>query len=135
MRKILLSLVVLAWVAPVTVWATEQCFPEVTCRHTVPPATQTVASGDTITANACGSVKRVSADGSVTTDTTNTFDAPESGNAGCVMVVCNVGSNTITLDDNTNFNAGGDVSLTADSCIIVAQRTDQWVRAAAVVNN
>lgn len=85
------------------------------------PAVQTIAGGDTITADACGSLKRVTAAGAVTTSTTNTFTAPAAANSGCVMHVCNTGANTITLDNNANFFSTGasDVALGANDCILV----------------
>ena len=113
----------------------QKCFPEITCRVTEPPKVEVIASGGTITVNACGSVKPVSAAGAVTTDTTNTFENPGKGNAGCIMAVCNVGSQTITLDDNALFDAGGNVSLTANSCIMVGSTGSVWYRLSGVVNN
>ena len=84
-----------------------------------PPAVQTIAAGNTITANACGTIKMITSAGAVTTDTSNTFTAPASSNSGCCMDVVNVGSNNITLDNNANFfsSGGADVVLgEADSC-------------------
>jgi len=81
-----------------------------------PPTAQTIAAGNTITDNACGTIKKITSAGAVTTDTTNTFTAPAAGNDGCCMDVVNVGSNNITLDNNANFfSAGGaDVVLGAN---------------------
>ena len=86
------------------------------------PSTQTIASGNTITDDACGGLKRITATGAVTTSTTNTFTAPASANAGCLMYVCNVGTNTITLDSNANNKLFGaaDVAVTQDDCVAVA---------------
>jgi hypothetical protein len=85
------------------------------------PAAETIGAAGTITANACGSIKLVSSAGSVTTSTTDTFSAPAAGNEGCIMHVCNSGSNTIILDDNANFQAAGsaDLSLTTEDCVLV----------------
>jgi len=118
--------------------ASDQCFPEVTCRVTAPPATQTIAAGGTITANACGTVKRITAASGVTTSTTDTFDAPNGGNAGCIMVVCNLGSNTITLDTNARYLGAGaaDTVLTSSDCVIVAQEgsVPVWAQITAVLS-
>jgi len=97
------------------------------------PATQTIAAGNTVTADACGGVKNVTAAGAVTTDTTNTFTAPAAANKGCVMQVCNVGSNAITLDDNALFAGSGiagatpgDTVLGADDCVAVGSSGSIW---------
>lgn len=84
------------------------------------PATQTIAGGDTIAADACMSIKNISSASAVTTNTTNTFTAPAALNKGCFMMVCNVNAaDAITLDKNANFlsTAGADVVLLANSCI------------------
>src|SRR5262249_37217990 len=41
-----------------------------------PRSTETIASGGTITANSCGTIKAIDAGSSITTDTTDTFTAP-----------------------------------------------------------
>jgi len=99
----------------------------------IPIPSQTINSGTTITADACGSVKSLTATGAVTTNTTNTFDAPAVFNTGCAMRVCNVGANAITLDANTNFltSDGNDVVLaaltaSAVSCVTVVQSGTKW---------
>lgn len=114
-----------------------QCFPEASCRVTAPPATQTIASGNTITADACGTVKNITAAGAVTTSTVDTFSTPNGGNAGCVMRVCNQGTNTITLDSNANFPGSGaaDVALTQDDCVMVGQTGTRWLQISAVLSN
>lgn len=84
------------------------------------PATQVVAATDTITADACGSVKLISSAGAVTTNTTDTFTAPAAGNEGCYMFVCNVNaSDAITLDNNALFESQGaaDVVLAGKECV------------------
>ncbi len=94
-----------------------------------PTATQTIAAGNTITVNSCGTVKMITAAGAVTTDTTNTFTATTSSNNGCMMWVCNVGvTNTITLDHNAAFFSlsGADVPLLANSCIAVVNDGTVW---------
>jgi hypothetical protein len=70
----------------------------------VVPSTQTIAAGGTITANACGSLKRIDAATDVTTDTTATFATPAAANTGCCMDVVNVSATqTIYLDSNAAF--------------------------------
>lgn len=135
MRSLLAALFLLAALLP-PIAQGQMCFPEVTCRVTAPPAVETIAAGGTITANACGSVKRISSAGSITTSTTDTFTTPASDNAGCVMTVCNTGSNDIVLDNNANFVGvtGGNVTLTAADCLLVAQRTSNWAQVTAVLS-
>lgn len=108
----------------------------------VTPSAQTIAAGNTITANACGGIKRITASGSVTTDTTNTFTAPAASNAGCVMQVCNSGSNGIALDINANFvgdttdiGGDGDIDLTADDCVLVGSDGSKWRQLARMAVN
>lgn len=86
-----------------------------------PPAAQTIAAGNTVLDDACGTLKLITSAGAVTTDTTNTFTAPAAGNEGCIMHVCNTGANNITLDNNANFKSAGgaDVVMTADDCVTV----------------
>lgn len=135
MKRILFAAVLAALLAPVV--ARAQCFPEASCRVTVPPQAQVVASGDTISDNACGSVKNVSAAGAVDTNATNTFTAPSGANAGCIMTVCNQSANTITLKSNANFPgvSAGDVALSQLDCVVVAQTGTQWLQVSAVLSN
>lgn len=79
------------------------------------PAAETIAAAATITANACGGVKRITAASAVTTNTTDTFTAPAAANSGCVMDVVNVGANAITLDYNANFHAAGAANVVLGS--------------------
>jgi hypothetical protein len=85
------------------------------------PSVQTIAATNTITADSCGGLKRITSSGAVTTSTTNTFTSPATGNQSCIMFVCNTGSNNITLDNNSNFKSAGgaDVVMTADDCVSV----------------
>jgi hypothetical protein len=85
------------------------------------PAAQTIGSGGTIAADACGGLKVVTAAGAVNTDTTNPFTAPAAGNQGCVMNVCNTGANTITIKHATLFlsTSGADVALAQNKCVPV----------------
>lgn len=100
----------------------------------VVPDSETIASGGTITANACGGIKRIDSGSAVTTDTTNTFTAPAEENRGCVMYVCNTNaSDAITLDDNANAElsgiAGGtpgNTALGAADCVTVGSDGSVW---------
>lgn len=65
--------------------------------------TETIAAAGTITANACGGLKRISCTGDITTGTTNTITAPSSSNKGCRMLIENVGTGTCYLDGNGLF--------------------------------
>lgn len=101
--------------------------------HVEAPTTQVIAGGDTIAADACGSVKLISSASAVTTSLVNTFTAPSAtvgtGNRGCGMKVCNVNTvNAITLDKNTAFFtlSAADVVLSANSCIDVVSDGTQW---------
>jgi hypothetical protein len=100
-------------------------------------ATQTIAAAGTIASDACGSIKRISSAGVVTSSTTTTFTAPTSANAMCVMDVCNVGANNITLDNNTAFKsiAGADIVLTPDDCTRVGQVGGYWTSLGSLVAN
>jgi hypothetical protein len=102
-----------------------------------PPTAETVTSGSTITADACGGLKRVTAAGAVTTNTTDTFTAPGAANTGCLMFVCNTGSNNITLDNNAHFKSigGADVVLTADDCTTVVSDGTVWRSMTGLVAN
>lgn len=99
-----------------------------------PPAAQTIGAGGTIAADACGTIKLVTAAGGVTTDTTNTFTAPASANYGCCMVVRNSGAQTITLDRNGNFLTitAADLSLTAGSNVEVCSDGVDWFQVSAL---
>lgn len=95
--------------------------------------TQTIAGGDTIVSDACGSVKHISASGAVTTSTSNTFSAPSSATDGtankdCQMDVVNESAFTITLDANSNFVTPGglDVSLPSGANIHVFRAASAW---------
>lgn len=93
------------------------------------PATQTIAAAGTIASDACGTVKRVTAAGAVTTSTTATFTAPDGTNNGCVMTVCNIGvTNTITLDRQAAFFtlAAADLALAANTCVLVGNDGVEW---------
>jgi hypothetical protein len=101
------------------------------------PAAQTIAAGNIITANACGTIKYITSASPVTTSTTDTFDGADNQNQGCEMRVCNSGANTITLDNNVNFlSAGGtDVVLTANDCISVASTGALWMQTTPLIAN
>jgi hypothetical protein len=105
--------------------------------YAVVPATETITAAATITADACGGIKRISSAGSVTTNTTNTFTAPSSSNAGCIMLLVNVGSNNIVLDNNALFvsAAAGDITVTANDALIVATDGNKWYQISALLAN
>jgi len=92
------------------------------------PAQQSVASGGTITADACGGIKRITAAGAYTTDTTNTITAPTSALAGCAMDIVYLGTDTLTLDANTLFktNYGANIALTQYDTIRVSNDGSTW---------
>lgn len=102
-----------------------------------PPATETIASAATITANGCGTIKRITNPSAVTTGTTNTFTAPASSNAGCFMFIVNVGTSTITLDNNANFVSAGaaDVAMTANDSVAVVSDGSAWYQVSALLAN
>lgn len=84
------------------------------------PSAQTIAGGDTITADACGGVKRISSASAVTTNTTNSITAPAAANSGCKMTICNMNAaDAITLDHNANIHltGAGNLALAAGSCV------------------
>jgi hypothetical protein len=98
------------------------------------PTEEVIAAAGTITADACGGVKLITTDdgGQIWTNTTNTFTAPSSANAGCVMYVCNSGDDdNINLDDNELFEAGGNIQLAPEDCVLVASTGTVWARPAA----
>ena len=94
-----------------------------------PPAAETIASGATITANACGTIKRINSSGNVTTSTSNTFTAPTGNLTGCCMMVINTDStDTITLDKNNNFVTADnlDVGLDPNDAVLVCCNGTAW---------
>lgn len=97
------------------------------------PATQVLGAGATITADACGGVKRISATAARTTDTTDSFTAPSANNAGCVMDIQNVGPATITIDSNAHFPVPGgvDMVLQSSGSARVFSTGSIWTRTAA----
>lgn len=100
------------------------------------PAAQTIAAGNTVAADACGAIKQITADGAVTTDTTNTFTAPGASNKGCCMDVIHVGTaNNITLDANANFNAAADIVMTPCDVMRVCSNGVDWFPIDALVAN
>jgi hypothetical protein len=102
------------------------------------PASQVLASGTVITANACGGVKRIQAGAAVTTNTTDTFTAVAGITPPCAMDVVNVGSFTVTLDDNVNFHGAGaaDVVLgSSDTIRVIAVTGIGWIQIGGTGNN
>ena len=104
-----------------------------------PPTAQTISAGNTIAADACGTLKKITAAGTVTTDTTDTFTAPAAANEGCCMDVANVGSNAITLDNNALFASAGaaDVVLGANDTVRVCSSgaSGVWFQIGATGDN
>lgn len=98
---------------------------------------EAITAAATITADSCGSVKQITSAGAVATNTTDTFTAPAAANTGCMMVVCNTGSNNITLDNNAHFKsiAGADIVLTADDCTGVYSDGTVWRSTGSLVAN
>ena len=105
----------------------------------VSPASQTIAAGNTIAANACGTIKKITAAGGVTTDTTNTFTVPAAANKDCCMDVVNVGAQAITLDFNGLFVSAGaaDVVLGAGDSVLVCSTgaSGAWYQIGGTGNN
>lgn len=80
--------------------------------YTIVPATETITAAATITADACGGLKRISAASDVTTGTTHTITAPSASNSGCRMLIVNVSATqTIYLDSNLEFPVSTAASL------------------------
>lgn len=103
-------------------------------------AAQTIASGDTIFSDGCGTVKQVTASGAVSTSATVTFSTPSvlsdgTANTGCVMTVVNSGANTITLKNNaTALTYGGvDVNLPSAGSVMFISNGGTWVQSGRVV--
>ena len=109
--------------------ATEVMNAEATRKFIVaPPSSQTIADTNTITADACGTIKPVTSAGSVTTNTTDTFTAPSASYNGCCMDVVNVGSNDIILDVNAKFvtASASNVTLGASDAVRVCATASVW---------
>ena len=105
----------------------------------VMPASQTIAATETITADACGTIKRITSASAVTTGTTDTFTAPAAANAGCIMDIVNVGGSAITLDNNANFFSAGaaDVVLGSSDTVRVGSTggSGYWYQISGTGNN
>jgi hypothetical protein len=101
------------------------------------PAVQTIATGDTVQADACGGLKRVTSAGAVTSSLVSTFTAPGTSNIGCRMNICNMGTNNITLDNNAQFKSigGADIVLTPDDCTAVESDGIVWRSIGSLVAN
>jgi hypothetical protein len=96
------------------------------------PAIQTLAAGGVVASDGCGGLKRITSAGAVTTDTTNSIADPTAV-PGCIMIITNVGAQTITLDKNALILlvGGADVPLLANSSIMVASDGVVWRQIAA----
>ena len=98
-----------------------------------------IAAAATITANACGGLKRLSTGGAVTTNTTDTFTAPAAANRGCCMKLFldpGAGGNLV-LDANAKFNtlAGTDVTMTTCDMVEVCSDGVDWTQASPIQVN
>jgi hypothetical protein len=104
---------------------------------TTAPAAQAIAAGGTVAANACGSVKEISAAGVVTTSTTDTFTTPAVANKGCCMDVVNSSANNITLDANGNFRtiAAANQVLGQYDAVRVCSNGTFWFQVSAIAAN
>jgi hypothetical protein len=101
------------------------------------PSTEVIGAAATITANACGTVKRLSATANRTTDTTDTFTAPTASYAGCCMDVVNVDTvDTITLDNNAKFitGPGADLAVGPGKAVRVCSDGTSWYQASTVTS-
>lgn len=101
---------------------------------------QIIAAGGTITANACGGIKRILSNGDVTTSTSQTITTCAAALDGCAMDIVSIDSaDTITLDFNGNtvFNGGTDVVLgPADTMRVVCDGiSGVWRQIGATGNN
>lgn len=103
----------------------------------IAPAAQTISAGNIITADGCGTIKKITSAGAVTTNTTNTFTAPADANNGCCMSIVNSGSNNITLDNNANFVSAGaaDVVMTGNDAVKVCSDGSKWYQISALLAN
>jgi hypothetical protein len=102
------------------------------------PATEVIGAGGTITADACGGVKAISATAARTTDTTNSFTAPSAALSGCCMVVFNADdTDTITIDENTlTDNVGtGNLAVTAMDAVTFCCDGTTWRQITALLSN
>ena len=119
--------------------ATKSTFTASSGLVTYVPAAQTIAAGNTVTADACGGIKMLTSAGAVTTDTTNTFTAPAASNKGCCMdvILDNAASGNVTLDANASFNtlAGADVILTVCDVVRVCSNGSDWYQGTALQAN
>lgn len=102
------------------------------------PTAEAITAAATITANACGGIKRITSATALSTGTTNTFTAPAAANENCVMMVCNANaSDAITLDNNALFESSGgaDVVLAGKECVAVGSDGAVWRQLAGKVQN
>lgn len=103
-----------------------------------PPTSQTIAAGNTVTADSCGTVKRINAASSVTTSTTDTFTTATTQYDGCCMDVVNEDdTDAITLDFNANTvtNGGADVVLGPGDTARFCSNGVLWRQIGATGNN
>jgi len=101
-----------------------------------PATSQTIAEGDVIAANACGTIKIITAGGAVTTNTTHSITNPASAPAGCCMAIYNTGgTHTITLDTNTTLvvGAASNLALASKDLAIFCNDGTNWIQVTAVL--
>lgn len=102
------------------------------------PENQVVGAGDVIVADGCGTIKSISAGSNVTTNTTDTFSTPTARQNGCCMYVVNTDTtDTITLDNNSNFYSAGaaDVVLGPSDSVTVCTNGSKWYQIGGTGNN
>lgn len=108
------------------------------------PETQVLGAGDTINADACGGVKRITATAARTTSTSYTIGTlgNNAGKEGCVMDIINVPSANgqsyvITLDDNASFATFGnaDIVIGTRHSLRVIGMGSHWVQLGTAQNN
>jgi len=103
------------------------------------PAAQVIGAADTIQADACGGVKRITATAARTTSTSYTIGTLNSnaGKEGCVMDIVNSGTFVITLDDNASFVTFGNANVvlgTKHSMRVVGMGS-YWLQIGTAQNN
>ena len=105
------------------------------------PATQTIANLDTITADACGGLKRISAANAVWSSTNTPITTPETVSdnnlSGCIMDVMNVGTGNITVSTAaTVFLTGGaPIVLSSSDTFRIASDGVLWRQIGDLGNN
>lgn len=91
-----------------------------------PPATQTIAAGGIVAANACGTLKRITSASAVTTDTTDAIATPSASNSGCCMDIVYTGTETVTLDANAKNDFQANIVLGSGGSVRVCSDGTKW---------